>query len=453
MPSTDWQLGECRQVCERRGHTVVASYADIDLSGYREVHRPEFERLLVDLHAGAFDAVMAWAIDRLTRKGCWGRDTVELLRGLQEAGVVLFTLEEDYDTSSARGKRRLAEDLSRAEEESEKISRRSRAGKEAAARRGAVHCSGPRPFGATVVVEPGTGRKVLEVVPGEAQLIRAAAERVLDGHSLRSTVLDWNAQGLRTTTGGEWTQQSLRNLLLQQRLVGDRVYRGEVVARDVLPVVLDRATFEGVSAVLRDPARRGAQPVRSYLLTGLVRCSNCGGRMRSNQAAGGPRRYACPPKPEGCNGRTILAEPLEAFVSEAVLLALDSPALTQALAAAAEADREVAGDPAAELRDAERRLDETRREYARGDLTRQDWAVMREELQRLIDDDHARMARATRRPPLARFAGAGLREQWPGLSLENQRQVIRAVLERVEVGPASRGRVFDPGRLSFTWRA
>lgn len=190
---------------------------------------PEFERLLGDLRGGAFDAVVAWSIDRLTRKGCWGRDTVELLRGLQDAGIVLFTLEEDYDTSSARGKRRLADDLSRAEEESERISRRSRAGKEASARRGGVKHGGLRPFGAIVVVDPATGEKAVTAVAAEVSLIHDAADRVLDnGHSLRSIVLDWNRRGLVTSTGRRWTQPSLRNLLLQPRLVGDRVHRGEV---------------------------------------------------------------------------------------------------------------------------------------------------------------------------------------------------------------------------------
>lgn len=71
MPSTEWQESECRTHAEKRGHTVVDTYTDVDLSGYREVNRPDFERLLADLRGDAFDAVMAWSIDRLTRKGSW----------------------------------------------------------------------------------------------------------------------------------------------------------------------------------------------------------------------------------------------------------------------------------------------------------------------------------------------------------------------------------------------
>lgn len=292
------------------------------------------------------------------------------------------------------------------------------------------------------------------IVPGEAKLIRSAAERVLDGCSLRSIVLDWNARGLTTSTGRQWSQQSLRGLLLQRRLVGDRVYRGEVVVTDAFPeaVILDRNVFEGVQAVLRDPSRRAAKPVRSYLLTGVIRCSSCGARMRSTQAKSGPRRYACPPKPEGCNGRTIMAEPIEGLVSTAVLEALDGPALAEAMAASSTSANDE-GDPAAEIRAAERRHEELSRQFARGELTRTEWAWMREELQSQVDDARARMAQATRRSPLARYTGAGIREQWPALSLEEQRQIIKAVVDRVEVAPATHGPVFDPSRLGIVWRA
>lgn len=56
VPSTDWQVTECRRTCDRRKHKVIATYTDVDLSGYREVHRPDFERLLGDLRGGPFDA-------------------------------------------------------------------------------------------------------------------------------------------------------------------------------------------------------------------------------------------------------------------------------------------------------------------------------------------------------------------------------------------------------------
>jgi hypothetical protein len=40
--------------------------------------------------------------------------------------------------------------------------------------------------------------------------------------------------------------------------------------------ILDRTTFEQVRAILLDPARRTNRSARRYLLTGLLRCSECG---------------------------------------------------------------------------------------------------------------------------------------------------------------------------------
>ena len=42
-------------------------YEDVDLSAFKEVRRPEFERLLEDVEAGMLADVICWKLDRLTR--------------------------------------------------------------------------------------------------------------------------------------------------------------------------------------------------------------------------------------------------------------------------------------------------------------------------------------------------------------------------------------------------
>ena len=61
------QLEICTRYVERRGWTIVDTYADAALSGASRF-RPQYQRLLVDLDRGAFDVVVVEALDRLSRK-------------------------------------------------------------------------------------------------------------------------------------------------------------------------------------------------------------------------------------------------------------------------------------------------------------------------------------------------------------------------------------------------
>jgi DNA invertase Pin-like site-specific DNA recombinase len=61
------QLEICTRYVERRGWTIVDTYADAALSGASRF-RPQYQRLLSDLDRGAFDVVVVEALDRLSRK-------------------------------------------------------------------------------------------------------------------------------------------------------------------------------------------------------------------------------------------------------------------------------------------------------------------------------------------------------------------------------------------------
>src|SRR5579875_3867544 len=62
------QVAECRRLAEAKGWTVGDVYEDNDVSAYKTRTRPEYERMLADLAAGARDAVIVYNLDRLTRQ-------------------------------------------------------------------------------------------------------------------------------------------------------------------------------------------------------------------------------------------------------------------------------------------------------------------------------------------------------------------------------------------------
>jgi len=80
----------CRQRIDREGWTLLATYSDAASSGASRL-RPGYQKLLEDARAGAFDVVVAEALDRLSRDQ---EDVAALFKHLSFAGVKLVTLAE-----------------------------------------------------------------------------------------------------------------------------------------------------------------------------------------------------------------------------------------------------------------------------------------------------------------------------------------------------------------------
>jgi len=65
--ATARQIADCRALAGARGWPVADVYEDTDLTAYRRVNRPGYERLLADLEKGKVDAVLVWKLDRLVQ--------------------------------------------------------------------------------------------------------------------------------------------------------------------------------------------------------------------------------------------------------------------------------------------------------------------------------------------------------------------------------------------------
>ena len=89
--SIDDQVRLCREHAEKLGATVTGVYADYAISGSSLKNRPEANRLLSDARAGAFETVIAEALDRLSRDQ---EDVAGIFKRMTFAGVRLFTLAE-----------------------------------------------------------------------------------------------------------------------------------------------------------------------------------------------------------------------------------------------------------------------------------------------------------------------------------------------------------------------
>lgn len=93
--STADQERECRQLGARLNLSDIVIFAEKPgTSGFKDVPRPVFDALLAALMAG--DVVLAWSLDRLTRRGMEQAGTI--LRVLEERGARLVTVSDGVDT-------------------------------------------------------------------------------------------------------------------------------------------------------------------------------------------------------------------------------------------------------------------------------------------------------------------------------------------------------------------
>ncbi len=262
----DRQERDCREMAERNGWIVSEVYSDNDKSAYSGAPRPAYEKLMTDIEVGALDAVVVWHPDRLHRRPLGLEHFIERIErtGCQVATVTAG----DWDLSTPEGRLTARITGSVARKESEDKSRRLRRKHLQLARDGRPG-GGPRAFGYET--------DKLTLRPEEAALIREAADRVLAGEKLYAVATDWNARGIQTVRGAQWSTMAIKTFLTSPRIAGLREHRVsgssdaperyEAVWEPVLPV----EEWERVGRVLEARSRRRERPARSYLLSGLIK--------------------------------------------------------------------------------------------------------------------------------------------------------------------------------------
>jgi hypothetical protein len=144
----------------------------------------------------------------------------------------------------------------------------------------------------------------------------------------------------------------------------------------------------------------------------------------------------------------IGAQKLEELVVEAVLVAFDKATLPSV--------QETTPAAGAEVAELEGELAELAALRGAGTISLAEWSAAREPLQERLDD--ARRSAGTVRGPtrttrLLSKPGAVLKA-WPELDFASRREILGAVIERVVIGRATRGR-WTPllDRVDIRWRA
>lgn len=312
MASLDVQREEGARFVEREGGILSKDHVYLDdaISRAEFKKRPGLIAMLNAAKAGQFDAIVVRDESRL------GGDTFRsglVIQDLLDSGARLFYYYtgEEVTLDGAVDKFMVAARSFAAELEREKTSQRTHEHLMTKARRGLV--VGGRVYGYdNVEVKEGDRRVRVEykVNEAEAEIVREIFSRYASGEGLRTIAKDLNVRrvappraGKRGT--GSWSYSSIYAMVRRDRYRGilvwgkqEKTYKGGTKVRverakdewitTEAPTlrIVDEDLWNAVQARNAEQARtvgtlaRG--PKARYLLSGIGRCAECGGPMRSD---------------------------------------------------------------------------------------------------------------------------------------------------------------------------
>ena len=356
------QIEALRKRCLERGWTPVLdgdkdAFIDDGYSG-AELDRPALNRMRQAAKDGRVDVVLAYDPDRLSRKLY---HQMILAEEFEKQGIKLEFITQDMGTSPEDrmffNMRGLV-----AEYEREKIRERTVRGSREKARQGKVVSAGAVPFGFRYNKEKST----LEEDPETAQTLRLIFYTFAnESLSLQGLADRLNRLHIPTPRGGDrWRASTLGVMLRNEVYIGKlyqfRKYRIEpkfglkssvkskktsttlrpkeewitVKVPSLIPVEL----FEAVQRKLTANAELSKRNTkREYLLSGLLYCSQCGGRMGGHTIdaipyyrcyrKGNPDRVPLGPdgKPQPCPCPHVKADAIEPVVWDTICQLIKDP--------------------------------------------------------------------------------------------------------------------------------
>ncbi|MFC1419386.1 recombinase family protein [Streptacidiphilus cavernicola] len=481
----DEQEAFCRKYVESRGGTYVGTYDEPDTSAWKKkrikqedgsyiyrVIRPVFEGMLSDLKKGStesehfnpadgfgkvttIDGSVVYDIDRLTRDHRHLEDAIEVVQYYHRP---ILDIRGSLDLLTDNGRSAARYVLNARASSSTDTARRLRDSHLSRAIRG-IPVGGNRAFG--------WAEDKRTIVPREAWQIKAAARLLLSGMKATTIIRKWNQAGRLTTKGNPWRRRTFVLMMTSPRMVGYRVYgpmdqphhmryltddAGNPI-KGQYEAILDEPTWHAVVALLtgadqqpEDHAETGKLKYLDigklkYLLSGIMRCGNCGGKPTGGAQPNGRYTYQCKYNDGGC-GNCGSGNAIDAIVTGLILARLEEQKI----------DVELQPWPNAEELAA---LTTTKASLLaqfkeNPDMGPHIWPEVRKKETAIAALVKERAAYARKN---AKFKTKNMVEIWPTLEIEQQRAIAAEMFEAVVMTPATKNsNRFNPERLQVIHR-
>jgi DNA invertase Pin-like site-specific DNA recombinase len=212
--SIDRQRAQVIPYAAQHGYAIVREYTDLGISGSEITKRKEFQRMLRDAQAGAFEAILCDDKDRFGRFD--SIDLGEIVAPLRRKGVRLVTVaqgERDWESFSGRVTDAVLQEAKRMEQEA--ISRRVLSQQLLKAQRG--EDTGGRPL---YGYRTENGRRVPD--GRKAEVVQLIFRLYDQGHTLWAVAEELHRRGVPSPRGKDrWTRSVVQRILLNRRYVGD----------------------------------------------------------------------------------------------------------------------------------------------------------------------------------------------------------------------------------------
>lgn len=315
----------------------IATYKDEGVSGSLEAaDRGDLKRLMeaAQQTPRPFDIVVVPDGRVIGRKG---RAFWRWVWALEDIGVYVAVVADDYDNTTTEGRKKMRRDADYAETEWETIRDRTQGGlQEKAELTPAAHIGGRPPYGYRIA-NKGTLGSYLLIDEAEAKVILYVYELVAsEGLNLRKVTIRLNAEGITTRSGKAWTRDNLRDRIMSTAVLdGVTVFRGKHASTDddgnplwgeSILIKLPQILTEQQSAELRrkvsETAKHSSAQREFYPLSGRV-TAVCGktytGISRASERENS-RYYRCAgstprvPNEKSCGCSYVDANALEAHV-------------------------------------------------------------------------------------------------------------------------------------------
>ena len=374
------QQENLKRYAELRGRPSKL-YIDPGVSA-KDKDRPAFQELIKDIESGLVSTVVVTKLDRITRSL---KDMMWLLDFFNEHCVEFVSITQNFDTSTPVGRFGLSLLGSVAQLERELTAERVADDMKDRARRGKWN-GGVVPHGyvsqslayrlylerkarenlngnghnhkavleetarleadPTVKAEADAfarkkvpSPKILLVDDDESKVIKEIFNLYLNHKSFRAVVHVLNSQRIKTRNAETWAASSIRRILQNPIYIGALTYNKRqgvkhtskprpieehIIAENVVQSIVSKETFEEVQRIIAEQSHVApASKSSDYLLTGIVYCEHCGGRMHgstgfSKKGNRNYRYYRCwthtAKGSSVCKGNSIDMETLEDLV-------------------------------------------------------------------------------------------------------------------------------------------
>ncbi len=327
------QIAAIEEYCGSNNLELVNKFIDEAQTGTSD-KRDEFQQMIAEAEESDWDYIVVYKLDRLSRNVA---DAMHYRKQLAKLGIRILSVIEDFDESTPEGGFFNLITMGISEFYVKNLAREAFAGLMQNAEK-AMATGGTPPLGYDIDKD-----KKYIVNEHEAEAVRMIFNMVLDGYSYVTIVRKLNAQGYKTKRGTEF-KTHIHHYLVNRKYIGEYTYNlrsrnneagvkknlnwkneSEVVRiPGGIPVIIEAEIFDEVQRLLqkRKKLNKRRGPKSKYLLTGLIKCSDCGSAICGNTEHGGRNKhvrvvYRCNNRyKKGCKTLPMNATYLDRYITE-----------------------------------------------------------------------------------------------------------------------------------------